>query len=128
METINNRIRLLRNSLGLSQTDFAVKLGCGRGVIKNIEELRTEMRPEFVDLVCQIYGVSENWLRTGEGEMFPKKSEDPLWGMLGKVLKEEKSSFKRQLITALCQLEPNELAAVEKVIDKFLAEREKAKE
>lgn len=59
--------------------------------------------------------------------MFPKPDTDPLWGMLGGVLKEEKSSFRRQLITALCQLEPDEIAVCEKIFDKFLAEREKAK-
>ena len=43
------------------------------------------------------------------------------------VLKEEKSSFRRQLITSLCQLDVEEIKVFEKFIDKFLAEREKAK-
>ena len=57
----------------------------------------------------------------------PEAGYRPAVGMLGGVLKEEKSSFRRQLITALCQLEPDEIAVCEKIFDKFLAEREKAK-
>lgn len=81
----------------------------------------------IINMICAKFSVNEQWLRTGEGEMFPKSDADPLWGMLGQVLKEEKSSFKRQLITELCKLEPDEIAACEKIFKKFLAERAKAK-
>lgn len=106
METINDRIRTLRKSLGLSQTDFAAKLGCGRGAIKNIEELRTEARPEFIDLLCRIYTVDPIWLETGEGEMFRKKSrQEQIADFVGKALADDSDDFVRQTIAMLAALD-----------------------
>ena len=124
---IQERIRTLRKHLGLSQAEFGKQIGVSRDVISNIEYGRVTVSNLIINMICAKFSVDEQWLRTGEGEMFPKPDTDPLWGMLGQVLKEEKSSFRRQLITELCQLEPDELAAFKKVVDKFLAEREKAK-
>ena len=121
------RIKKLRETLGLTLESFGEKVGVTRGAISNLEKGNRNLTEQMTKAICREFGVDYIWLTTGEGEMFPKPDTDPLWGMLGQVLKEEKSSFRRQLITALCQLEPDELAAIEKVIDKFLAEREKAK-
>lgn len=106
METINDRIRTLRKSLGLSQTDFAAKLGCGRGAIKNIEELRTEARPEFIDLLCRIYTVDPVWLETGEGEMFRKLSrQEQIADFVGEALADDSDEFVRQTIAMLAALD-----------------------
>ena len=124
---IDERIRELRKSQNFSQAEFGKKLGVSRDVINNLEQKRVTPSDLIINMICAKFGVNEKWLRTGEGEMFPKPDTDPLWGMLGEVLKEEKSSFRRQLITALCQLEPDEIAMCEKIFERFLAEREKAK-
>ena len=110
-----------------SQTAFGEEIGVSRDVINNLEQGRVTPSDLIINMICAKFGVDEHWLRTGEGEMFPQKSEDPLWALLGEVLKEEKSSFRRQLITSLCQLDVEEIKVFEKFIDKFLAEREKAK-
>lgn len=92
-----------------------------------MEQGRVAPSDLIINMICAKFGVDEHWLRTGEGEMYPEKSEDPLWSLLGEVLKEEKSSFRRQLITSLCQLDKDEIEVFEKFIDKFIAEREKSK-
>lgn len=124
---ISERVRALRKELGMTQAKFGESLGVSNDVVKNLEYGRVAPSELIIKTICSVHGVNEKWLRTGEGEMFPKPDTDPLWGMLGEVLKEEKSSFRRQLITALCQLEPDEIAVCEKIFERFLAEREKAK-
>ena len=48
---MNERIKKIRNSLGLSQEDFAKKLGLkSRGKIANIEFGKTEPDDEFIRL------------------------------------------------------------------------------
>ncbi len=66
--TINERIRELRENLKISQTEFAERLGSGRGIIKNIEEGRTIPKPQLLDLIARVYNVNRTWLETGEGE------------------------------------------------------------
>lgn len=66
---INLRLKEIRKSFNLSQADFANKIGVTRGVINNIEKNLTQAKPYVISLVCSVYGVNQNWLETGEGEM-----------------------------------------------------------
>ena len=75
MNDINSRLALLRDNLGLSQENFGAKVGVSRSVIKNIEYNLTAPKPEFIKLVCHIYGVAPDWLNYGKGEMFMPKDE-----------------------------------------------------
>ena len=70
--TINERIKEIRRSSGLSQTDFAERLGTTRGVITNLEGEKTSPNEPFIKLICREFNVNEYWLRTGEGEMKQK--------------------------------------------------------
>ena len=124
---IPERVKDLRKRLALTQSEFGKQIGVSRDVISNLEYGRVAPTDLIINMICAKFGVDEHWLRTGEGEMFPQKSEDPLWSMLGEVLKEEKSSFRRQLLTAICKLEPDELSTISKFFDIFIEEREKAK-
>lgn len=124
---ISDRVKELRKKLDLTQREFGEHIGVSNDVVKNLEYNRVAPTDLIINVICAKFGVDEHWLRTGEGEMFPKKSEDPLWSMLGEVLKEEKSSFRRQLITAICKLEPEELSTISKFFDIFTEEREKSK-
>ena len=68
---MNDRIKELRKALGLSQEDFAKKLGLkSRGKIANIEFGKIEVDNDFASLICKQFNVNEKWLRTGEGNMF----------------------------------------------------------
>ena len=122
-----SRMKEARKALNLTQEKFAESLGIPKRTYISYEQGDRPITERLIISICAVHGVNEKWLRTGEGEMFPKPDTDPLWGMLGEVLKEEESSVRRQLITALCQLEPDEIAVCEKIFERFLAEREKAK-
>ena len=69
---INERIKAVRKNSGLSQTAFAERLGTTRGVITNLEGEKTEPNEPFLRLICKEFNVSEEWLRTGEGNMLQK--------------------------------------------------------
>ena len=70
--SINNRIKEVRNSFGLNQTDFGAKIGLKQSSLGQIETGVRDASDRVVLLMCEKYGVSEPWLRTGEGEMFAK--------------------------------------------------------
>lgn len=103
---LNEQIRELRDSLNLSQTEFAERLGCGRGIIKNIEESRTVPKPQFIDLVCRVYNVNRAWLETGEGEMMADMTrEEKIGRFVAEVLDDEDDSFRRRVIDILIELD-----------------------
>lgn len=73
---MNERIRKLRRILDLTQQEFADRLGIKRNTIANYESGRNEPIDAVISLICREFNISEEWLRTGEGEMFVQKTED----------------------------------------------------
>lgn len=109
MSELKDRLRELRKSTRLSQTDFALKLGCSRGVIKNLEEGKTDISPAFADLICRTYGCDRIWLETGEGKMFRTPTRDEqITDFVGKTLfGDGDSDFAKQLLSILAALDDN---------------------
>lgn len=66
---MGERIRELRKSLGLTQQEFAERLGIKRNAIANYEVGRNDPADMVVSLICREFNVNEEWLRTGEGKM-----------------------------------------------------------
>ncbi len=73
---INERIKILRNSLSLSQEEFGKRLGLSKSGISNIESQTRGVREAHILLISSSFGVSERWLRTGEGNMFKDALQD----------------------------------------------------
>jgi transcriptional regulator with XRE-family HTH domain len=81
MENQQSRIKSLRKSLKLNQTEFAKKLGITYSTISKIET-GSQLTDQNVKTICLTFGVSEQWLRTGEGEMFVDKSQQDIKELL----------------------------------------------
>lgn len=75
---LSERIKELRAALHLSQTAFGEKVGVSIHVIKNIELNRADPNELLIAHIREVYGVSEHWLETGEGEMFETKSAEDI--------------------------------------------------
>lgn len=67
---IYERMKLLRRELGMNQADFAAPLGLKQSTIGNYESGSRGVSDATILAICREYGVSEQWLRTGEGEIF----------------------------------------------------------
>ena len=118
MSELKDRLRELRKTTGLSQTDFAEKLGCGRGAIKNLEEGKTGISSTFADLICRIYGCNVVWLETGEGEMFREPTVDEqIAGFVGDVLSDKGDEFQKRVMRILASLGPEGWKALSDFLD-----------
>lgn len=118
MPTINERFRLLRETKGLSQEDFASRIHRTRSEIKNIEYGKTTPKEEVIQSVCAAYGVNESWLRTGEGEIFKPVSKDAeLAAFLGDIMHGESADFRRRLVAALARFGPEEWELLERMVN-----------
>ena len=84
---MNDRIKALRKELGLTQEKFAERLHMKRNTIANYEIGRNEPIDAVVTLICKEFNVNEQWLRTGEGEMFRVlPEEDELTAYISELL------------------------------------------
>ena len=71
---MNERLKELRKILKLTQQEFADRLNIKRGAIANYEIGRNAPIDAVISLICKEFSVNEDWLRTGEGEMFKERS------------------------------------------------------
>lgn len=67
---MNERIKQIRKKSGLSQDDFGNAIGITRSSVSLLESGRNNPSEQTIRLICTEFNVNEEWLRTGEGEMF----------------------------------------------------------
>ena len=115
---MNQRIKEIRNALGLTQQAFADKIKVKRNTVATYEMGRSVPSDSAIALICNEFSVNEEWLRTGNGEMFLEtKKDDLISKMLGDVIKSDETNFKRRLISALSKLDDAGWDSLEKLID-----------
>lgn len=72
---MNQRIKELRKTLGLSGEQFGEPLGVTRTAISLLESGKNNLTDQMIKLICLTYNVNEKWLRYGQGEMFRPANE-----------------------------------------------------
>ena len=116
-DEITPRVKILRQALGMSQTDFGAKIGVTRGVINNLDRGLTDLQDPLLSLICSVFNARREWLATGEGEMFePKDAEAPFYDAMGIITNEEPDSFRKRFVIALAELDDAGLDAMEQFI------------
>lgn len=125
---MDERIKSLRKSLGLNQTEFGKKLGITTSAISGYESGTRFPSDAIILSICREFGVNETWLRTGYGEMYRKRSREAELGeLIRSRMMDRPESFQAALITTLLRFEPDgpEMEMLEKILDKLIEEYKK---
>lgn len=101
IKLINDRIKLIRESVRLSQSEFAEKLNLKRNSISLMEGGKRNPSNRTINDICKVFNVSEEWLRTGEGSMI---SNDVSSTMQQLKKEYDLNSFDYELIAQYLQL------------------------
>ena len=105
MNTIGSRIRKVRRELDLTQQKFADKIGTTANVLTNYETERRNPSSSVINNICKTFNVREEWLRTGDGEVFVEMSRDEqIATFIGRIQMEDGDSFKKRLIAVLAEM------------------------
>ena len=113
---MKDRIKQLRRTFHLTQQEFADRLGIKRGALANYEIGRNEPIDAVISLICREFRVSETWLRTGEGEMFPTLSEDEHLTHFFGQMNTEGDTFRRRFLLTLSRLSDEEWRTLEALV------------
>lgn len=119
---MNQRIKRVRVATGLTQDEFAAKLGySSRGKITNIELGKTTPDDAFIRLVARTFGVSYDWLLTGEGEMLrPVTRDEEIAYYMGRILSDEDAAFQRRIISAMSKIPPEVWPELERFVRRLV--------
>ena len=117
------RLKAVRKAVGLTQQEFADRLGIKRGAVANYEIGRNDPIDAVISLICREFGVNETWLRTGEGEMFaPVDPENQLMEWAGRVLADSSDSFRARFVRMMMGLTDKEWTVLESKARQLLSE------
>lgn len=73
--TVAERIMLIIENKNLTMTQFAKVLNVTPAYISKIKKYpETVPSDRILNDICRLFHVSDNWLRTGEGEMYAPKT------------------------------------------------------
>ena len=75
---MNERLKIIRLKLKLTQDDFAKKIGIKQAAISAIEKGIRNVTDRIINDICREFNVNEEWLRNGTGEMFAPTFNDKL--------------------------------------------------
>lgn len=111
----------------MSRRVFGERLGVSESVIVNIEYdrlKRPEQKESLYKLICREFNVNENWLRTGEGDMFVHLTEQQkLMKYTALLLKNKDSAIAtaiQTLIVTYEQLDDTSKATLEKIAMQYI--------
>ena len=123
---MKDRLKELRKALNLTQQKFADKLGVKQNTIAQYEMGRNDPSDAVIISICREFGVSESWLRNGEGEMFiPMPLDVEIASFIGRIQADIEPTFQKRFISALAKLSPEEWKTIEHITRNMIDEREK---
>ena len=115
---MNERLKMLRKELRMSQDVFAEKIGLTKNYISLVENGNRNLSEQSFKVLCSMFHVNEEWLRTGEGEMFkPKTKDEQIAELLGDIQSTGEENFKHKLVSALAKLNDGDWDTLEKLVD-----------
>jgi len=103
MKTVYERIKEVRKKLNMTQVEFSEKILLTKGFYGDIEIGNKKVNNRIIYIVSQKFNVNEDWLRTGNGNMFNELNPD--------IRKEKLISIYNQLDISLrdCLVEQSEV-------------------
>lgn len=107
----------------MTQQDFADKIGLKRQTIAAYEIGKIEPSESTLLLICEKFGVNEDWLKYGTGEMNKKRTRNQEIGaFMNDVMDLPDKAFKKRFIEALKKLDEKDWIAIEQIANKILKE------
>lgn len=124
MNSFGERISALISELGITKTSFADRLNITQPYVSKLIKNGTPS-DRLIEDICEKFNVREEWIRTGEGEMFsPLDRQEQIANLTATLFKGEKDSFKERLILALAGLDESEWELLEKIAEKIAKEKD----
>ena len=118
---MNERIKYLREEiLKITQEEFSSKIQLSRNFIAQIETGKKKPSERTIRDICKEFGVNGEWIRTGKGDMFPKRTRNQqIMDFVNTVMESADGSFEKRFFLALTKLNESDWEALNNIIQKI---------
>lgn len=119
---MNERLKLLRKTLKLSQDAFAERIGMKGSSISLLESGGRNITEQVIKSICREFNVDYIWLATGDGEMFVDTDDDFIERIDRIMIGEDDA--RKNLFKALLEASDEDIAAFQRIIDLFASKKD----
>lgn len=116
--TQGERIREVRNTLGLTLEKFGDRLGVTKVAISNIEKGNRNLTEQMTKAICREFNVDYMWLTTGDGEMFIDNDDDFI-ERIDRIMAGEDEA-RKNLFKFMLELSDEDIAALDRLMKKAI--------
>lgn len=100
------------------------RLNLTAATLSSIETGKSAVTDRTRSAIVREFGVSETWLRTGEGEMFPPRTRQEELAKFFNRVEQVPDSFQARFVQALAELDETQWQLIADMVEK-LAENKK---
>lgn len=124
---LNERILLILKDAGKKRVDLARALNISEASVSTMCSGKTNPSAQNIALICQKFGINEEWLKTGKGEMkAPLTKQAEIAEITAQLFRKEETdpetyNFLVALNKTLLQLDETQMQAVLDMIRKLNA-------
>lgn len=115
---MKDRIKQIRKEKKLTQKEFAKRLGIKQNTVASYEIGRIGVSDSVIISICREFNVLEEWLRTGNGEMYASTDTDDFSEI--STLIGEKDPKAKQAIIDYYKLSDDDKKLFWAFVDRFL--------
>lgn len=119
--TQGERIKDVRNSLGLTLEKFGEKLGVTKTAISRLEKGERSLTEQMTKSICREFSVDYMWLTTGEGEMFVE-TDDDFFERIDRIMAGENET-RKNMIKMLLYASDDDIEAFDRLVDYYISLR-----
>lgn len=120
---MNERIKEIRNAFKLTQQEFADRIKVKRNTVATYEMGRSIPSDSAIALICKEFNVNEEWLRSGNGEMFKARTkEQEIGAFVSDTMALGDENFQKKLVLALSRLDTKDWENLAEIAKKLLDE------
>ena len=117
--TIGERIGLIIEEKKLKKVQFAADLHIDQSYVTQLINGRRNASGRLMNDICEKYNVNQQWLETGEGEMFIEMSRNEEISSFMADVQLSDDTFKRRIIAGLAALDEDDWKNLKAIIDKM---------
>lgn len=121
---IKDRIKQVRKTMNLNQTEFGKKVGTKQSSIASYENGSRQPLDAVINSICREFSVSEKWLRTGEGDMFIQKRRKEQIAEYFHDLQGLNDELKNRLVAALAAIQTKDWEIIRQIVEKIVRDSE----
>ena len=115
---MHTRIATVISHSGLTKTAFGQRIGLSQPMVSRLTSGSAPPTDRTIADICRGFGVSETWLRTGEGEMYVlPDAQVKLVNFCADVLSGVSGPVRRQFVNLLASLDDRQLEVAAEIMD-----------